>query len=144
MVKKEHARKALEVVKFKLFNEASIGIKTLDPDDYNYRGYYDNSNNSNDPKVAHGFNYHQGPEWLWPMGYYFRSLMIYANEDEKEDVVKYIQSFLAKHYEYIKGSDWKSLPELTNENGAECIFSCPSQAWTIACLLEACFDMAAF
>ena len=76
MVKKEHAKQAIEQCRLHLQNESkSIGIKTLDSSDFNYCGTYDNANDSNDTKVAHGFNYHQGPEWFCFL-FYILSLFV--------------------------------------------------------------------
>lgn len=56
---KEHARKALEIYEDVLVSV--LGVRTLDPSDWNYNGDYDNSDDSDNFKTAHGFNYHNGP-----------------------------------------------------------------------------------
>lgn len=60
----DHAKICLEKIDMILMEPNCMGIKTLDPSDRNYNGDYVNSDHT------HGWNYHQGPEWLWPVGYF--------------------------------------------------------------------------
>ena len=145
MIEVEHALLALEQVRAHLMDEPhSLGIKTLDASDLAYCGTYDNGNNSHDPKVASGFNYHQGPEWLWPVGFYLRALLHYTKQvggERHSHAIRLVKQHLAKLYDCLLASEWKSLPELTNRDGAECYFSCSSQAWSVATIVEVLNDL---
>lgn len=61
-----HARAALATAEKALLG--ALGMRTLDPDDWNFRPNYVNGVDSEDFQTSRGFNYHQGPEWLWPTG----------------------------------------------------------------------------
>ncbi|XP_037040350.1 glycogen debranching enzyme isoform X3 [Bradysia coprophila] len=135
-----HAWQALELAKKHLVGP--LGMKTLDPDDFEYRGFYDNSNDSDDPHVSHGSNYHQGPEWLWPIGFYLRARLIFAKKTNRlPETVAETWSILTKHLHEIQTSPWRGLPELTNENGSYCVDSCRTQAWSMATILEVVKDL---
>uniref|UniRef100_A0A336MYR3 Glycogen debranching enzyme n=1 Tax=Culicoides sonorensis TaxID=179676 RepID=A0A336MYR3_CULSO len=119
-----------------------LGMKTLDPEDWGYRGNYDNSIDCDDPKISHGANYHQGPEWLWPIGFYLRARLHFAKLNNcLEQTVAETWSILTKHLHEIETSHWRGLPELTNENGAYCKDSCRTQAWSMSCVLETLYDL---
>ncbi|XP_051556352.1 glycogen debranching enzyme-like isoform X3 [Myxocyprinus asiaticus] len=138
----EKAWKALNIAEEKLLGP--LGMKTLDPDDMVYCGVYDNSLDNDNYNIARGFNYHQGPEWLWPIGYFLRAKIYFAKKlgkDTYERTVYLVKNVLSRHYIHMERSPWKGLPELTNENGQYCPFSCETQAWSIATVLEVLHDL---
>jgi glycogen debranching enzyme len=101
------------------------GMATLDPSDLNYHPYYNNSEDSDNFATSKGRNYHQGPEWLWPTGFFLRALLKFDLMRRKTPVER-LESFqqvtrrLAGCKQAIKESPWKGLTELTNKGGSYC------------------------
>eukprot|EP00835_Amoeboradix_gromovi_P004743 NODE_390_length_9461_cov_0.447768.p1 type:complete len:1212 gc:universal NODE_390_length_9461_cov_0.447768:6751-3116(-) len=118
----KHYNQAMKTAKIL---EGPLGMKTLNPGNARYRGYYDNSSTL-DAEVGHGFNYHNGPEWTWLKGYYMMALLN-VNKDDL-DIQPYVDE--------LEKNKYKGLPELTNENGGYCKDSCSTQAWSTATILE--------
>ncbi|KDR65730.1 hypothetical protein GALMADRAFT_81520 [Galerina marginata CBS 339.88] len=118
-----------------------IGMKTLDPIDLQYRPNYDNSNDSNDSAVAKGLNYHNGPEWGWPLGYFLRAYLYFdtrvgQGKEDPTQTLHYLHELLLEPRRHVEKDAWRGLPELTNENGSFCRDSCNTQAWSASTLLD--------
>ena len=101
------------------------GMATLDPSDLKYRPYYNNSEDSTDFQTSKGRNYHQGPEWLWPTGFFLRALLKFdlmrrQTKEERTEAFQQITRRLHGCKEAIQESPWAGLTELTNKNGEYC------------------------
>ncbi|KAA8577163.1 hypothetical protein EYC84_007160 [Monilinia fructicola] len=125
------------------------GMATLDPADLNYRPYYINSEDSEDFATSKGRNYHQGPEWLWPTGFFLRALLKFDLKRRKTPAAKteafqQITRRLAGCKEAIVSTDWAGLTELTNKDGSYCGDSSPTQAWSAGCLIDLYHDAAQY
>lgn len=123
-----------------------LGIATLDPSDSNYRPYYNNSEDSDDFHTSKGRNYHQGPEWVFPTGYFLRAFLLFSlkkHGSKTSEIVQYIHTRLAAHKKEIESTPWAGLTELTNKNGEICRDSSPTQAWSAGTLLDVLADVSA-
>ena len=130
----ERANAALRIVSKRLIGP--LGICTLDPSDKEYHGDYHNDNDSTDIAIAHGWNYHQGPEWVWPLGFFLEAWHIFAHNAESA-TPRHAMRWLVGHRSMLRKAPWRSLPELTNSKGQHCHHSCPAQAWSLGTLLAA-------
>ncbi|KAL8777489.1 MAG: hypothetical protein Q9194_002526 [Teloschistes cf. exilis] len=102
-----------------------MGMATLDPSDLNYRPYYINSEDSTDFATSKGRNYHQGPEWLWPTGFFLRALLKFnlmrkKSQSESTEAFQQITRRLEGCKIAIRESPWAGLAELTQKNGEFC------------------------
>lgn len=123
-----------------------VGMRTLDPLDWNYRPYYNNSEDSDDFATSKGRNYHQGPEWVWNFGYFIRAYLYFNHVVESDskpssEILQALNMRMSGHREAIKSSEWAGLTELTNKDGSFCYDSSPTQAWSTSCLLDLYFDL---
>ena len=78
-------------------------------------------------KIIFLANYHNGPSWVWPYGYFLLA---------RDKFGLSIPDTLGAHCDHIFDSDWMGLPELQNENGSTCPGSCPIQSWSLSTLIE--------
>lgn len=120
---------------------SAMGMRTLDPSDWNYNGDYGHRPDDTDRKTAGGFNYHQGPEWVWPIGYFLRAQIIFSETTTKPDLAHEVYKHLLPHIKHLRESPFRGLPELTNTNGSKCEASCDTQAWSLATVLDAVYDV---
>ncbi|OMJ29901.1 Glycogen debranching enzyme [Smittium culicis] len=140
----DNARTCLRRMRISL--QGPLGMRTLDPADMQYRPYYDNSNDTNDPAVANGANYHQGPEWVWCTGYYLRALLYFFSENMDMTISAYheVLSTINNMKKHITNDLYHGLPELTNMDGEHCRHSCDTQAWSSATVLSLIRDVENF
>ncbi|GAP83394.2 putative glycogen debranching enzyme [Rosellinia necatrix] len=125
------------------------GMATLDPGDLNYRPYYINSEDSADFATSKGRNYHQGPEWLWPTGFFLRALLKFdlarrTTEEGRVEAFQQVTRRLSGCKGMIKSSPWAGLTELTQKAGQHCDDSSPTQAWSAGCLIDLYMDAAEY
>ena len=107
------------------FLRGPTGMATLDPSDLNYRPYYINSEDSTDFSTSKGRNYHQGPEWIWPTGFFLRALLKFdlmrkTGKAERTEAFQQITRRLEGCKVAIRESPWAGLAELTQKNGEYC------------------------
>ena len=91
--------------------QGCMGIKTLDPQDNSYNGNYVNSDDTD------GWNYHQGPEWVWPVGFFLKAQLQFMDYKSKTEAQQETMKWLLPHKEHIVKDPWQGLPELTNAHG---------------------------
>lgn len=119
-----------------------LGMKTLDPADWAYRPDYDNQNDGDDQSVAKGWNYHQGPEWGFPLGWFLTAWLrfdVLAGDGQGGNAGvthHHVSQLLLRLREHIDGDMWRGLPELCNHDGSYCRDSCNTQAWSASTILD--------
>ncbi len=129
------ARRALALAELHL--TGPLGMRTLDAEDSAYRPVYQNGLDCTDPLLARGANYHNGPEWLWCMGFYLRAWLTFnLSTADTKSARKLVLTRLQPHRDHLFTSGNAGLPELTNANGQVCQDSCWSQAWSMAAILD--------
>jgi len=104
-----------------------VGLRSLSPDDPQYKGFYTGD------RLARDGAYHQGTVWGWLIGPYITAKVRLEGDKGRRDVEQWIQNFQYHLSEAAIGS----ISEIFDGNEPFAPKGCVAQAWSVAELLRA-------
>src|SRR6266545_3181139 len=129
MVSQERAESILRVVERELLTPR--GLRTLSPNDPQYRGRYQGEPASRDSV------YHQGTVWPWLMGPYITALVkTFGPQAGREAAAGWLKQFEDHFHEACLGQ----ISEIFDGDAPHTPRGCVAQAWSVAELLRAAVE----
>ncbi len=122
LVKGERAKTIIGKIKANLFTP--VGLRSLAPNDPNYKGWYGGTPFERDS------NYHQGTVWSWLLGPYIDALV--KIETPKNELIKIIKDFTYHFQEGCIGT----ISEIFDGDTPHAPKGCIAQAWSVGELLR--------
>jgi predicted glycogen debranching enzyme len=128
----EKQQQIMRVVKRELLTP--YGLRTLSPEDPEYRGQYDTDAPMSEKDLA----YHQGTIWPWLIGPYCDALWLTqaAQDLSEEETNREIEDLINPLVKFCLESEFKSLPEVFSGDPPHKPGGTTSQAWSVAEVLR--------
>ncbi|MGD2272381.1 MAG: amylo-alpha-1,6-glucosidase [Desulfobacterales bacterium] len=125
LLEEHQARSILQIIKENLYTP--FGLRSLAPDDPNYRPVY-----SGDVVQRDGA-YHQGTAWSWMLGPFLTALVRVNGSDGKSEAQKLIKK-IKPHFE---DAGIGTVSEIFDADAPHAARGCIAQAWSVAEILRA-------
>lgn len=127
------AQKMLDKVQQTLLTP--FGLRTLDPNDANYRGKYEG--NSRDRDSA----YHNGTVWPWLLGHFGEALLKHSKNKSAAKAV--LNECLTAFEDHLNDAGLGTISEIFDGDAPQGAQGCVSQAWSVSEVLRLSILMAA-
>jgi len=126
MLPKDRAEKLLRVVERDLLTP--YGLRTLNPQDPNYKGRYEGGPRQRDSA------YHQGTVWPWLMGPYISAyLKVYGNNHA---TLRYARELLRRLEEHLSQGCLGQISEIYDGSAPQNAHGCFAQAWSVGQVMQ--------
>lgn len=126
MLSPERARQVVEIVRRDLLTP--LGLRSLAPSDYNYRGRYEGNLISRDSA------YHQGTVWSWLIGPFITAHL--KTSETRDDARAEARGWLAAFEEHLGEAGLGQISEIFDGNAPHAPRGTIAQAWSVFELLR--------
>ncbi len=126
LLPRDMEQKVVETVFQKLYTP--YGLRTLDPEDEEYRPFYGGA------QLDRDLAYHQGTVWTYPLGgYYLAYLKVH---DDSEEAVAYVKGQLSDIEAALREGCVGQLAEIYDGEDQSASKGCFAQAWSVGEILR--------